>query len=157
MDSLNEITDAIQDYANSDVKYNMLTLRQSVDNITYIVGMILGLIVWGLTILIILVTVVDLLYLTIPIVRSKIDMSGLADRKKMGKFRVVSYDATKAIEQAALNHEVSPLKDYLRIRAKTNIFVACLLTILLSGLWQKIQDFLEGIISTIITLVLFKQ
>lgn len=145
------IIEGMQKYVDEPSTQRVLQLKQSIDNVTVIVNAILGIVVWGLIFCVVLVTAMDVVYLTIPLVRSKIDQSGLVGSKREGKIRLVSYDAEKAVENAALNGDVSPLREYLKIRMKTHIFVACMLTVLLCGGWEWLKNFLQPIIVTIVT------
>lgn len=151
MNSVDGILEGMQRYMNEPVKYDVLQMKQTVDTTCLIVNTVLGIIVWALVVLIILVTACDVIYLTVPLVRSKVDSAGLAGKAVNGKFRLVSHDVDKAIERATYNGDVSPLREYLKIRIWTHIFVACLLTFILSGGWEWIKDFLRPIIETIVS------
>ena len=112
---------------------------------------VLGVVVWALMIGMVLVTAVDVAYITIPLFRSAVTNSHL---HKRGKFRLVSYDAEKALELAELNGEYSPLKQYLKLRIKAHIFTAVLLTVVLTGGWTIIRDFITPIIVDIVLAVI---
>lgn len=152
MEHIDGIIEGIEKYANEPSTTNVLQLKTAVDLVTYIVNLVLGIIVWGLVVLFTLVTVMDLLYLTIPFFRSSVQKTGLAGREKKTGLRLVSHDADKAIERAALKESVSPLVEYLKIRIKTYVFVACMLTVLLCGGWEWIKDFLQPIVVAIVSL-----
>lgn len=145
------IIEGMQKYVDEPSTQRVLQLKQSIDNVTVIVNAILGIVVWGLIFCVVFVTAMDVVYLTIPLVRSKVDQAGLVGSKREGKLRLVSYDAERAVENAALNGDVSPLGEYLKIRMKTHIFVACMLTVLLCGGWEWLKSFLQPIIVTIVT------
>lgn len=152
MNSVDGILQGIEDYMYEPVKYDVLQMKQVVDNTCLIVNTLLGIIVWALIVLIVLVTACDIVYLTVPLVRSKVDSAGLAGKGVNGKFRLVSHDVDKAIEKATYNGDVSPLREYLKIRIGTHIFVACLLTFIFSGAWEWVEDFLRPIIETIVSM-----
>lgn len=144
MDGILERFEEYKEYS-SDIR--MLQFKQAVDNVTFIINTILGVVVWALTIGMVIVTAVDVMYITIPLIRSKISEAHL---HKRGKFRLVSYDAEKALELAALNGDISPLKQYLKLRLKAHIFTAVMLAILLTGGWAAMRDFLTPIIVNIV-------
>ena len=151
MGSVNSIIEGMEEYMQQPVKYNVLQMKQMIDNTCMWVSIILGIIVWALTVMIILVTALDVVYLTVPLVRSKVDEAGLAGKSVNGKFRLVSHDVDKAIERAMYNGDVSPLREYLKIRIWAYIFVSCLLVIIFTGGWELVADFLRPIIDTIVS------
>lgn len=145
------IIDGFKEYEKYGSEMRVLQLKQAADNITFIVNTVLGVVVWALMIGMVLVTAVDVAYITIPFFRSAVSNSHL---HKRGKFRLVSYDAEKALELAELNGECSPLKQYLKLRIKAHIFTAVLLTVVLTGGWTIIRDFITPIIVDIVLAVI---
>lgn len=140
-----DIVDEIDKLIETGVPVDVLALRQTIQAIETWTSLLLGIIVWGLLVGIILVSALDIAYLTIPLMRNKISE---VNWDKPGGFRLVSRDAQRAMEQFYEGGS-GYLSFYLKRRIGVYITVGLLLTILLAGGWQMllslIRPFAENI------------
>lgn len=145
---MDSIVKGLERYMDNDGGVNMLQYKQAIVNVSTIIVSVFAAIAWALTMGIILVTAIDVMYLTIPIFRNFVSDKNLHAR---GRFRIVSYDAEKALDMAAMNESASPLKYYMKMRIKVHITVAILLCIILGNTWFNLAQILARIIISIVS------
>ena len=102
------------------------------------VGLILGIIVWVVTVGIVIYTAFEIMYVVFPFMHNAI--SGEAGEKKgMGLDKMVSGDARRAVEIGDRG-EQNPLVYYLKSRIIVYVVLGAMIVILVSGTATKLMN-----------------
>ena len=143
------VLDEIKENLNVPYNVNLATLTELDYVISNIVSVFLGLVIYGILILLTLITAFDIVYLTIPAVRDRV-LQLRIDGTKENVLRVFSRDAINSVEESYLHPEgKSALSIYLGKRVKT-YFISVFLLLLFIGFFGYVRDIIANIISIII-------
>lgn len=130
---------------------NYLLYYSGVDLIVRITSLILGLLAWGIVIIMTVITSCDVLYLTNSPIRGTIQRLGDGRKVRKGRIKFVSSDAVNALEES-YDTRMNPLWIYVKKRCKAYIVSAVMLYILFAGpgvvlnmLIRVIGDMLEAL------------
>jgi len=130
------ILDKINDLIETGVPVDVLALKRTLQIIETVTNLLLGVVVWGIFVLLIMVTALDVCYMTIPIFKNKMSTIGW---DKAGGFRIISIDAQKAVEELYLFGKLA-LAVYLKRRTTSYIVIGVVVTFLLSGGWEMMMN-----------------
>lgn len=109
------------------------------DKISHAVSIILGFVAVILVIWLTVVTAVDVMYISWPVMQSVMERK--FDGKKFGGLRLLSEDARNAVDEAAANGTSATVL-YLKKRMITYLFAAFLLYLVITG-GSNIREIVE--------------
>jgi hypothetical protein len=134
---------------NAEYYVNIVTLSEIEFNIENIVGVVLGIAVYSMTIILSVVTAFDVGYITMPILRDLIDQYRF-DGTKKNILRFVSRDAVSSVEEATVSIDGrSALSIYLYKRIKTYI-ISAVLIIVFVGEFDAIRNLISLVVKAIV-------
>lgn len=126
------VIDGIREYTGNGYGVHMDSLIIAQSTIYDIVGFVLGLLAFFISIGMFLITALDVCYITIPIFQDKV-RSQRWDGSRGSKVRFISKDAVEAVELAYTIDNGSAIGSYLKKRVKTYIICGVILYIILIG------------------------
>jgi hypothetical protein len=134
---------------NAEYYVNIVTLSEIEFNIENIVGVVLGIAVYSMTIILSVITAFDIGYITMPILRDLIDQYRF-DGTKKNILRFVSRDAVSSVEEATVSIDGrSALSIYLYKRIKTYI-ISAVLIIVFVGEFDAIRNLISLVVKAIV-------
>lgn len=129
--NISEVTDGIREYTGNGSGVHMDTLLIAQNVIFDVVGFLLGMLVFFMAVGMVLVTSLDIMYITIPVMQDRVkDLRWDGSRK--GKPRIISKDAGFAVEQSTISGTPA-LGIYLKKRIKTYCIAAVVMYICIGG------------------------
>lgn len=119
---------------------NYILFETALNFISRLFSLLFGILTPIITVMVTLITCIDLLYLLLPTAGEVLDRT--FDGKRFGGFRLMSKDALTARERQQ-NEMKNAAYEYLKLRAKTYIWVALIFYVVLGILPQLLQVFLD--------------
>lgn len=144
-----EIKDAIIEKLDVPFDVDFIKLYEVNNLVEKVTSVVLGVIAYGIIILLTIVTAVDIAYITIPVFREAVQRARW-DGTKAIALKLVSKDAIASVEWVTIyENNKSPLGVYLKKRLWTYIISMGILTIILGGS-ETITNIVVSTISTIV-------
>lgn len=152
-----EVVDSIQDYIGTGHSVALDKFIESKYLTDDVAGFILGFIGWSMFAWIVIITCMDIIYITIPIIRSAYDE--VRDKydldNRVFKVGLISQDAIRSVKDAHATNSL-PMFLYLRKRIKTIIFSAFLFVVLIASpnlVIQVVSSVLNGVFGVVQKLI----
>lgn len=127
-----EVVNGIREYTGNGYGVHMDTLIIAQSTIEDVLGYILGLLAFFIGLGMMLITALDVMYITMPIFQDSVNNKRW-DGSQERKIRIISADAINAVERATTDGSGSAMKLYLKSRVKTYIICGVILYLLLAG------------------------
>lgn len=117
--------------------------------IDHVFSIIFGFAALFIVVFMTVITTLDVVYITIPLVREKIREKGWDGSNDTKRFRLISSDARVAYEECAIEAGKMPIMIYLKKRFKTYVLCTIILVIIL-GFSQTMIAGIRGIVIKIL-------
>ncbi len=145
--SPSDIKNDLHEKFNVPYSVDFANIAESLVVIDKVVSTLLGLAAWGIAIFITLTTMIDIAYLTFPVLQTK--LRTIQEENKM-QARLISRAAASAVTEKALNDDGKLLYGiYLMKRLKTYIIAFSILAIILGG-FSQIRSLVINIVAAIL-------
>jgi|LFRM01.1.fsa_nt_gb hypothetical protein len=151
--NLAEIKEQIRNQLNTPYNVDFADIGEATFLIQGIVSLLLGIIAYGIAVIMTLITAIDIAYIVIPVVRERVQALRW-DGSRSKHLRTVSRDAVSAVEEAnTINTGKSALRIYLIKRIKTYV-ISVIILMLILGYMDYLKALIANIILTIVKAII---
>lgn len=123
----------ISEYAGYSYDVDLDTIEEIETIIARWSSIILGLLALGIAVFIVAITAMDIMYITIPALREYTKKHNLDGSEEDRRFKLVSPDAVRAINEFTCGMTDNALKTYLFMRVKTYIIDFVIIGLIVGG------------------------